>query len=58
MAGPALQRGVEIVKKLGLAARYNFQINENDLADQQASASLNTSAASRTQTDPGKCFIG
>ncbi len=58
MTGPALQRGVEIVKKLGLVAQYDFQINENDFADQQASASLNASAASQVQTNPGKCFIG
>jgi 4-hydroxy-tetrahydrodipicolinate synthase len=58
MTGPALQRGVEIVKKLGLVAQYDFQINENDFADQQASASLKASAASQVQTNPGKCFIG
>jgi 4-hydroxy-tetrahydrodipicolinate synthase len=58
MTGRALQHGVEIVKNLGLVAQYNFQINENDFADQQASASLNSSAASQVQTNPGKCFIG
>jgi 4-hydroxy-tetrahydrodipicolinate synthase len=58
MTGRALQHGVEIVKKLGIVAQYNFQINENDFADQQASASLNASAASQMQTNPGKCFIG
>jgi 4-hydroxy-tetrahydrodipicolinate synthase len=58
MTGPALQRGVEIVRSLGLVDQYDFQINENDFADQQASASLNASAASREQTDSGKCFIG
>ena len=58
MTGPALQRGVEIVRSLGLVDQYDFQINENDFADQQASASLNASAASREQTDSGKCFVG
>ncbi len=58
MTGRALQRGVEIVRNLGLVEQYNFKIHEEGFVDQKEAASPNAWADSQVQTDPGKCFIG
>lgn len=51
MTGPDLQRGVEIVRNLGLVEQYNFQINQEDFADRREAASPNASAALQGQME-------
>jgi len=58
MTGRALQRGVDIVRNLGLVAQYNFQIDAEDFEDQKEATSPNASADSQAQMESGKCFIG
>jgi 4-hydroxy-tetrahydrodipicolinate synthase len=58
MTGKELRRGVEIVKKLGLAEQYNFQITEELLVDKLESGEETTLVNPDAQTDSGKCFIG
>lgn len=58
MTGRGLQRGVEIVRNLGLVEQYNFQVNEEDFVDQKEAALPNASAVSQALMESGKCFIG
>jgi 4-hydroxy-tetrahydrodipicolinate synthase len=58
MTGKALQRGVQIVRSLGLVEQYDFRINDEDFADRGDAAPPDPSADSRMPTGPGKCFIG
>lgn len=58
MTGRVLQRGVEIVRNLGLVEQYNFQIHKEDFVDRKEAGSRNPSADSPVQTDAGRCFIG
>ena len=58
MTGPGLQRGVEIVRNLGLFEQYNFRINEVDFADHKEASLPNASAAGQTLMESGRCFIG
>ena len=58
MTGHALQRGVEIIRNLGLVEQYNFQIKTEDFADKIEAAPPNASENPQVQMESGKCFIG
>ena len=58
MTGHALQRGVEIIRNLGLVEQYNFQIKTEDFADKIEAAPPNASEKPPAQMESGKCFIG
>lgn len=58
MTGPALQRGVEIVRNLGLVDQYDFKINAEDFEVQADASGPNPPEDSGARMDTGKCFIG
>ena len=58
MTGHTLQRGVEIIRNLGLVEQYNFQIRTEDFADKIEAAPPNASEKPQVQMESGKCFIG
>jgi len=58
MTGQDLQRGVEIVRNLGLAEQYDFQINKKLLVDKSETGEETALLNPDAQTGSGKCFIG
>jgi len=57
MIGQELRRGVEIVRKLGLAEQYNFKTSEETLVEKSETGEQIASVNPDAQTGSGKCFI-
>jgi 4-hydroxy-tetrahydrodipicolinate synthase len=58
LTGRALRNGVEIVRRLGLAERYGYQVREELIEEDSPAADASAERASETRgTGSGACFI-